>query len=166
MNVEVENIGQLVKDLHKYSDEVKKELSNQTERSARKVQRSAMNKVRVDVGDLRASIRVRTNQIEGEVYTDKKHAPYEEFGTGRYVKIPPGLGDVASQFQGGKGGGFDELLKSIKRWVKAKGIEEGAAFPIAMKIAKYGREGQAFMYPAAEEERRPYLQAVKRILKK
>ena len=165
MNIQIDGIEDLTRDLKKWTDKKKSDFSDETKRTAFRVEQDAKRNVRTDQGDLRASIHTRNDVLSATVYTNKKHAPYEEFGTGKHVKIPAGLEDVASQFRGG-GGTWDDLLENIQAWVKRKGIDPEAAYPIAAKIAREGREGKPFLFPAAERFRKDYIKAVKRILKK
>lgn len=76
------------------------------------------------------------------VGSDLQYAAFVEFGTRSKVQIPSDFADLAARFRGGKGGTFESLLAQIKLWCKAKGIEQEAAYPIALKIARYGTEAR------------------------
>jgi HK97 gp10 family phage protein len=167
IEIKLDGIENLKRDLKLYEKDKYDKLRNATNRSLLRIQTDAKRNIRVDTGDLRASIHQTQDGLDGEVFTNKKHAPYEEFGTGDHVSIPLGLESYAMQFKStGKGGGsWDDLLRNIQAWCRRKGIEPEAAYPIARKIAAEGRPGQAFMFPAAEEERPKYINAVKEVMK-
>jgi HK97 gp10 family phage protein len=82
------------------------------------------------------------------VFVGMTHGVFVEFGTGTYVSVPAELKDEALQFKGFKNGNFDEFLLNITEWCKRKGIEETAAYPIAMSILKKGIKPQPYFYPA------------------
>lgn len=67
------------------------------------------------------------------------YAPYIEFGTKKKAKIPSDLQQVASQFKGGKGGSFKDLLRVIAKWVKKNGI--GATYSV--KTRRKNRQSKA-----------------------
>lgn len=81
-----------------------------------------------------------------EIVAQKFYAPFMEFGTkGKYKPIP-GTENIAAEFKGYKGGDIAELLRFIGLWCKRKGIEETAAWPIAMSILKNGINPHPFFF--------------------
>ena len=75
-----------------------------------------------------------------------------EFGTGPKVSVPAGFEKVAAQFKG-KGGSFEEGLKSIERWLERKGGDPKYAWVVFMKILKKGLKPRPFMIPAFFKQR-------------
>lgn len=53
-------------------------------------------------GPLRSSIhsQIRSDGLGGHVWVQAPYAPYQEFGTGDYVDVPPGFEDFAMKFKG------------------------------------------------------------------
>lgn len=112
------------------------------------------------VADARANAPVdrgfTKNSIDKEVKGDfsisffvgTAYGAIQEFGTGDYMDIPSELEQDALVFKGYKSGNFDEFLEEIKEWCSRKGIDEGAAYPIAVKILNKGLRPQPFFYPA------------------
>ena len=139
-----------------------------------------------DIADLKQSIGVNAIAINNyEVVAKMPYAAYIEFGTGGKVTIPAGYEQFASQFKGGKGGTFAQLLKALMEWVKRKGIvgtysvktgrrtgnksiqqkqNESAAYAIALSILKKGLRPHPFLIPAYEQEIPKLKTNIKRIL--
>lgn len=61
-----------------------------------------MSSSKYSFGGLMASIHSLTDRknLAGIAYTNKKYAPYIEFGTGGMVKVPAGFEEFALQFKG------------------------------------------------------------------
>lgn len=62
--------------------------------------------VPVNLGKLKQSIKAeyKNNGLQGEVSATEKYAPYVEFGTGQFVKVPKGFEKMAMSFYvNGKG---------------------------------------------------------------
>lgn len=93
------------------------------------------------------------NQLAIDLISAAPYSAYIEFGTrglaAAYVSsLPANWQQFAAQYKGGSGGSFAEFLKRIMEWVKRKGIDEAAAYPIAKKIMIEGIRPQPFLYPA------------------
>jgi hypothetical protein len=126
--------------------------------------------------------------LEIEVFAGAPYAPYIEFGTkkfaGEYVSsLPKEWQDFASGYKK-KGGSFDELLMNITQWVKERGIagtysvktkqrtgskktqeeqDMAAAWPLAMKIARFGIPAQPYLYPAYVKNLKKFEDRIKEI---
>lgn len=101
------------------------------------------------------------------VFVGATHGVFIEFGTGTYVSVPPELKEEALQFKGYKSGNFEEFLRDIREWCRRKGIEESAAYPIAVSILRRGIKPQPYFYPAYLKGRdsiKPKLEAAVRRL--
>jgi HK97 gp10 family phage protein len=90
------------KALSNYDKILTKDLSNEINASALKIQSDAKKLAPVDMGYLRNSI-VLDGQSGGltfDVAAKMLYAPYVEFGTGGKVSIPVGYEEYAAQFKG------------------------------------------------------------------
>lgn len=56
--------------------------------------------VLVTSGKLKQSIKAeyKNNGLQGEISATEKYAPYVEFGTGQFVKVPKGFEEMAMSF--------------------------------------------------------------------
>ena len=106
---------------------------------------SAKRKVPVDRGDLRNRIIATSNgYLDHEVVVQMFYAPFIEFGTKGYMKVPAGLEKYAQQFKGQKGkGNFKDFVKAIYAWMKRKGINAKDADQSTYKSGK--KKGQSFV---------------------
>jgi len=167
ITMKIEGLEKLTKQLTKYNDQVKADTITTVNRSMLEVQSEAKYLAPVNFGRLRASIttqRATASALEAVTYVNVDYAPYVEFGTKKHVEIPAGLESYASQFKGSGDGGFDKLLEDIEDWCRKKGIEQSAAYPIALKIAREGIEAQPFLFPAWEKERPKLMNSLEKLL--
>jgi len=168
MTVKVDNIDQAVKQLTKYADKVQEKTIDTINQTMLETRNGAVRSAPVNFGQLRASLtltKMSKTAMVSEVYSNVDYAPFVEFGTKSKTSIPPELREYASQFIGLRTGGFDKLLADIRDWCKKKGIEESAAYPIALKIAREGVKAQPFLFPAFEKERADLIPKLERLLK-
>lgn len=105
------------------------------------------------------------------IAAQSKYAAYMEFGTRTLVSIPPGAEEIAAQARNQKGGTLADMEKSIRRWVRLKGIagtysvktrrrtggkalrqaqDDSVVFLIMRKLLKVGVKPQPFFYPAIQ----------------
>lgn len=112
-----------LKQLKRFS---RQELSSEVGKTASDIVRRSTKRVPVDKGDLKQSVYMAKKGNTAEVGYNKKYAPYQEFGTGRYidVKDAEALGFSASE---------------IKSLFKGKGIREVNIQP------------QPFFFPSVRE---------------
>lgn len=94
------------------------------------------------------------------------YAAMNEFGTGDYMDIPPELEQDALVFKGYKHGDFNEFLQEIKEWCGRKGIDENAAYPIAITILNRGIKPQPFFWPAYNKYKDQMIDEANRELQK
>lgn len=116
---------------------------------------SAKQLAPVDEGFLRNSISFVKTDLEVEMIVAANYAAYLEFGTrsfaAAYVStLPATWQEYAASFKG-NGGGFEDYFRNIMEWVKRKGIDPKAAYPIAISILRKGIRPHPFLYPAVEE---------------
>ena len=104
----------------------------------------------VDIGDLRESIKVKTevgdNSITGIVYTNNDHAPYVEFGTGKVGENTP----VADKYPG-------SLSYKQDKWL--------AVIPDVGPRYIAGQPAQPFLYPALKNNKDKIVAGIKNDLK-
>lgn len=122
----------------------------------------------VDEGFLRNSITFEQGDLVVEVIVTAHYAAYLEFGTRKFAAeyvstLPIEWQDFAAQFKGG-GGGFEDFFANIFDWVKRKGIEPKAAYPIAISILRNGVRPQPFLYPAIEKCKIELIKNLKTVL--
>ena len=73
-SIKVDNIDEVKRFIKSRPVKLRKELDSTVNKTALLVQGEAKKRTPVDTGRLRTSIRTRTNQLEGEVYTNVKYA--------------------------------------------------------------------------------------------
>lgn len=119
-------------------------------------------------GILRSTIKPETDKknLIGQVEVRSRYAAFLEFGTGTKVSVPSGLEDYASQFKGRKFSDGATFEQAIRQWVKEKGIDEKAVWPIMMKILKVGISPKPFLFPAFNEELPKLIKRIKQGLNK
>lgn len=164
----VKGINKTLRALQKFGIEAEKSVEAITAGNAQDMALRAKSKAPVGVdGYLRNQINVgKVDDLNYEVLANAPYSGYVEFGTGTKVQVPPEMAEVAKSIQGGSAGSFKAGLEAIKEWCRKKGILEAAAYPIFMKILKYGIEAQPFLYPALVEQREVYLKDLKDELKR
>lgn len=109
-----------------------------------------------DEGGLLRSVKViaaTPSNLTVAIVVTADYAAYIEFGTRKFAaiqvaKLPSDWQKYAAQFKGGGGGSFAEFVQSIIDWVKRKGIDEKAAYPIALSILRNGIRAKPFLYPS------------------
>lgn len=164
--IQIAGMKEVKRALETYKKTRTEMLMDAGKRSAINVEREAKQNVRVDQNRLRSSIRHRTSDdpLIFDVFTDVFYAPFEEFGTGRHTQVPKELESYAIQFKGTGQGNFNDLISNIRDWARRNSIPDDAVYPIAAKIAREGRPGNAFLFPAWEGEKANYVKNVKRLL--
>lgn len=152
--------------MRKFTEKKTKQLQDMTMLSGFNITSNAKKEVPRYQSRLYNSLRplYSRNKLSVRVWTDVNYAPFVEFGTKSKAKIPTELAGVASQFKSKGVGNFDEFLKNIEKWCKSKGIDPGAAYPIAISLIKNGQKAQPFLYPAFKAERTKYVQALKTLM--
>jgi hypothetical protein len=119
----------------------------------------------VDTGLLRQQTKTREIKDGIVIFSNAEYSPFVEFGTGKQVKIPPELAAVAGSFRGYKRGDFKQFLANLRVWCKRHGIDERAAYPIAIKILNNGLKARPFFFPPYLRERPKLMQTLRKLLK-
>jgi len=91
--------------------ELRKKLNNVDQKATRKIQFAVASStqqvvlkaqvaVPVKLGKLKQSIKAeyKNNGLQGEISATEFYAPYVEFGTGQFVKVPKGFEEMAMSF--------------------------------------------------------------------
>ena len=110
LKIDVKGVNVVLKDLDRYSDNVKKEIVQEVKEWSERVESKAQTDVPVDTGALRSSIRAVGTQdtltwiVKAGGINGVNYAPYIEFGTGAFVNQSFlqefGLVNYARQFKG------------------------------------------------------------------
>jgi len=104
ISVSIAGVEGIQKALANYDKFLTKELSNEINASALKIQSDAKKLAPVDMGLLRNSIVLegQSGSLTYSVAALMRYAPYVEFGTGGKVSIPVGYAEYAAQFKGNR----------------------------------------------------------------
>lgn len=152
----------LLEKFRKYGEEGDKLLDSVVEARARELEAEAKRRAPVNLGTLRNGIITqRQGDKEWDVVSTADYSAYVEFGTGKQVRVPAELADIASQFKGRREGSFEEGLDSIRQWCRNVGIDPKNAYPIFMAILRRGLRPRPFMYPAFLKAKKLFKQDIK-----
>lgn len=168
--VNLRGLDAVQKALSKLDTNLKKEVSNEINASALKIQSSAKRLAPVNFGQLRNGIAlIRDNDLTFTVESKASYSAYVEFGTGGKVSVPADFTAYAQQFKGQKGGKFKDMVDALTLWVRRKGIgngknDKGVAFVIARSILQKGLRPQPFLIPSYENEKPKLIQRLKKLL--
>jgi len=174
INIKFEGLDVVFKKLNTKPQDINEGISDELNAWALDTVTLAKQNCPVDEGFLRSSINANfstPNKLEAEITVGANYGAYIEFGTrghaARYVStLPTDWKELASSFKGGGGkkGSFKDYLLQILRWVKAKGIDEKAAYPIAISILRKGIKPQPYLYPAVNETRKQLIDRIKKVI--
>lgn len=161
-------------EIEKQTDKVLERVRLEIKDTADNVVLNAKSRSPINESLLRNSISNKEiTPFQYEIVANAKYAAFMEFGTRTLVDIPPGAEEIAAEARKIKGGTIAEMEKSIRRWVRLKGIvgtysvktkrrtkrnaaeearENSAVFLIMRKILRIGVRPQPFFYPAIKEE--------------
>lgn len=151
--ISVKGFNAAFKELERTKAKGKKMVRTVAMQMAGMIAEDARAGVPVDLGTLKASIGTRELENGAVVFVGEAHGAFQEFGTILYVDIPPELAEEAKKYKGYKNKNSEDFLEAIKAWCLRKGIEERAAYPIAMTILKKGLHPQPYFYPAINKNR-------------
>lgn len=163
---EVKGLSQLEKRLKSASAKVKKEVGGELLDGARRINAKQLRLAPVDEGGLKqATIYKKVHELHIDLTSSKHYTPFVEFGTKTKVRVPSELQEYAKQFNvKGPNIGFDAFLKIITDWVRRKGINEAAAYPIAISILRHGVKPHPFFFQPFFEERETIVKNVANVL--
>lgn len=172
--LDISGLPQLKKTISKLEENLHSGIADEFKASVMAIASDAKRRAPKNLGTLSQGIGFAGTGLTWDAFATSSYAAYMEFGTGGKVQIPAGFESYASQFRGGKGGTFKEMVLAIAQWVKRKGItgtysvktqrrtgnkaaretqDMQAAWAIAISILKKGIKPQPFMIPAYETEK-------------
>jgi HK97 gp10 family phage protein len=169
-SVNLQGIKEVQEALKNIDVSVKKDVSNEINASALKIQNDAKRLAPVNFGQLRNGIQLeKVSDLTFSVESKASYSPYVEFGTGGRVSVPADFQAYAQTFKGGKGGKFKDFVAALTLWVKRKGIgngknDKGLAYVIALNILRKGLRPQPFLIPAYEKEKPQLIKRIKDLL--
>jgi len=169
-SVNLQGIKEVEDALKNLDVSLKKDVSDEINASALKIQSDAKKLAPVNFGQLRNGIKLEKNSdLTFTVNSSASYSPYIEFGTGGKVSVPADFQAYAQTFKGGKGGKFKDMVEALTLWVKRKGIgngknEKGLAYIIALNILRKGIRPQPFLIPAYEQEKPKLIKRLKELL--
>jgi len=168
VSINVKNIKGVERAFVKYGDDAVDEFGILTRFQANEAENTAKNLARKNIGTLAQSIHtIETEKgLTQNIGTKELYAPYQEFGTGIQVSVPPEFADMANRAKSQPKGSFKQGLEAIKRWCHNKGIDTKAAYPIFVSILNNGLTPRPFMYPAFVKARATFSDDIKDALKR
>lgn len=100
--MKITGLNETIKELNKFKELGVEAIKANIEASGYIMQNDAMQRVPVDLGQLKNSIRIdfKDNGLTVVMVATAPHAPFQEFGTGGRVSIPKGMEELARQFKG------------------------------------------------------------------
>lgn len=185
--ISVQGLNKLKSKIKSAPAKLRKEIGGELKDSANRINAKQLRLLPVDEGGLKQGTIVKhASDLEHELLSSKRHAPFMEFGTKSRAVIPAELQEFAKQFNlKGPNIGFDAFFQIILDWVHRKGIagrfstktrkrlgsknsqlEEDfdVAWPIALSILKKGVHPHPFFYAPYLEEKPKIIKRVKQIL--
>jgi len=100
--MKISGLQDTLKALKKFEADGEEAVKANIEASGYIMQNDAMQRVPVDLGQLKNSIRIdfEDNGLTVAMVATAPYAAYQEFGTGGRVSIPKGMEELARQFKG------------------------------------------------------------------
>lgn len=164
---EIKGLAQLQNKLNALPAKIKKEVGAEIQDGARRINGKQLRLVSVDEGGIKQStVVMKVSELEVELLSSKHYAPFMEFGTKKRVRIPAEVQEFAAQFNiKGPNIGFDAFLSIVTAWVKRKGIDSKASYPIALSILRHGVKPHPFFFDPFFKERDVIVKNVEAVLK-
>lgn len=157
--LEIKGLDATIKRVDKPADNIRQDAQDLLNEFVANVATTAKRLAPGDEGHLRGAINpvFGSGNLEASVIVTVVYAAFMEFGTRKFAAayvatLPSDWSTYAGTFQGQHTDGtFDQFIKAIMAWVKRKGIDDKAAWPIALKILREGVRPQPFLYPAVQQ---------------
>jgi HK97 gp10 family phage protein len=164
---EIKGFDQLQKRLGNLPAKLRKEVGGEIQDGARRINAKQVRLVPVDEGGIKQSTTTqKISELEVSITSSKRYAPFMEFGTKRRVLIPAEVQEFAAQFNvKGPKIGFEAFLNIITVWAQRKGIEDKAAYPIAISILRHGVKPHPFFFQPFFDEKDIIVKHVENVLK-
>lgn len=159
LKLEIKGLDATIKRVNNLANNIKRDAQDELNSFADEVSKTAKKLAPADEGRLRNAINpVHGNgNLEASVVAATVYAAFMEFGTRKFAAayvatLPADWQQYAATFKGQTGSGtFDDFIKAIMAWVKRKGIDNDAAYPIALSILRIGIRPRPFLYPAIQQ---------------
>lgn len=182
----MKGIDKVLKKFHDFAPNLQREVDNELRAGADEMVAEAKNNAPADEGQIKNSISAKHQRLKHEVFMQKTHGVYMEFGTKGKTRVPSFLGSYASKFRGKGKGSYKDALKSMEGWVKrnnvtgtysvktrrrtgSKSVQEQqnkrAAYLILRKILREGLTPRPYFFPAFLHVRKRVIARIKQRLK-
>lgn len=164
---DIKGLDQLKNRLNNMPTRIKKEVGAEIQDGARRINAKQVRLVPVDEGGIKQSTTTqKISELEVNITSSKRYAPFMEFGTKRRVRITAEVQEFAAQFNvKGPKIGFDAFLNIITAWIQRKGIDSKAAYPIAISILRHGVKPHPFFFQPFFDEKDIIVKHVENVLK-
>lgn len=160
-------IDKVVSEIRKFGAEAEAKINAETQAIAFQIEKDAKIAAPKNFGKLQQSIsHEKINESNYKVTVNEYYGAYMEFGTGKKVSVPAEFADMAAQFKGPTGRSFEDGVKSIEEWLRAKGGDPTEAKWVLLKILGAGLSPQPFLYPAWQKGKNDYRQNLNKLLKR
>jgi hypothetical protein len=158
LELKLKNIDKVFENIKSYPEDLKKVINNEFKAFGIGTVNDAKRLASVNEGFLRNNISSNSSDLKVSISVNVDYAAYLEFGTksfaASYVSLlPPDWQTFAAEYKGRGGGSFKEFVMNITEWVRLKGIDIKAAYPIALKILKTGIRPHPYLLPAFEKNK-------------
>lgn len=100
--MKITGLNETIKELNRFKQQGVEAIKANIEASGYIMQNDAMQRVPVDLGQLKNSIRIdfKDNGLTVVMVATAPYAAFQEFGTGGRVSVPKGMEELARQFKG------------------------------------------------------------------
>jgi HK97 gp10 family phage protein len=165
--IQVKGLDELIKRLKDAPKELVTEIDAQLDDGSQQIAKLAINQAPGNTGTLKQQIgSEKVGSLDYSVFSNAEYSAFEEFGTGVYVNIPPGLEEYAAQFKSTGQVGLLNAKDAIFAWCKAKGIEEKAWYAIYNSIMTNGIHPQPFFFSALAAKEKTIIDRVSKAIDK
>ncbi len=159
ISLKVKGLDEVIKKFDELAVNTKEDVTVALDVFGQNVVRDAKQLVSInssDEGGLLRGIDSSIGSLSVTITSRQNYSAYIEFGTRKFAasyvsSLPADWQTFAATFKGRGEGDFKTFLLSIMRWVKRKGIDNKAAYPIAMKILRNGIRPRPFLYPSIKK---------------
>lgn len=157
ININIKDLDKAIGKLNSIPKEAENVINNEFKAFGLATAGDAKRLAPVDEGYLRNHISAVNENLKVSIVVNAVYAAYQEFGTKAFAaayvsSLPATWQEFAVQFQG-SAKGFKDFFTAIMDWVKRKGIDESAAYPIARKILREGVKPHPYLIPAFEKNK-------------
>lgn len=100
--MKISGVNKTLRALRQFGEVAEERIKANVHAAGYNMQHEAMQRVPVDLGELKNSIRLEFSDsgLTTTLIATAPHAPYQEFGTGGEVEVPKEMAELARQFKG------------------------------------------------------------------